>query len=63
MSFITDSARIPAIRQGDPKVIRGWVIYDWANSAYQLTITSAIFPVYYNAVTQNGDDSMVSFSE
>lgn len=61
MSFITDSARIPAIRQGDPKVIRGWIIYDWANSAYQLTITSAIFPVYYNAVTQNGDNSMVSF--
>ena len=61
MSFITDSARIPAIRQGDPKVIRGWIMYDWANSVYQLTISSAIFPVYYNIVTSKGDDCMVSF--
>jgi UMF1 family MFS transporter len=61
MSILTASARIPAIRQGDPKVIRGWVIYDWANSVYQLTITSAIFPIYYNKVTQVGNDSIVSF--
>jgi len=61
MSFITDSARIPAIRQGDPKVINGWIMYDWANSVYQLTIASAIFQVYYNAVTCSGDNCMVSF--
>ena len=61
MSFITDSARIPAIKQGDPRVIRGWVMYDWANSVYQLTISSAIFPVYYNIVTSNGNDCSVSF--
>ena len=23
-------------------------MYDWANSAYQLTITTAIFPLFYN---------------
>lgn len=47
---------------GDPKVIRGWVMYDWANSVYQLTIASAIFPIYYNQVTKSGpDDYMVSF--
>jgi MFS transporter, UMF1 family len=61
MSFITNSARIPAIRQGDPRVIRGWIMYDWANSVYQLTISSAIFPVYYNVVTCTGDDCVVSF--
>jgi MFS transporter, UMF1 family len=61
MSFITGSSRIPSIKQGDPKVIRGWIMYDWANSAYQLTIASAIFPVYYNEVTRNGNDFMVSF--
>lgn len=61
MSFLTDSARIPAIKQGDPRVIRGWVMYDWANSVYQLTITSAIFPVYYNTVTTVGENSTVSF--
>lgn len=26
-------------------------MYDWANSAYNLVITSTIFPAYYNAVT------------
>jgi len=36
---------------------RAWAMYDWANSAYNLVITSTIFPVYYNAittVTENG---------
>ncbi len=35
------------------KIQRGWVFYDWANSVYQLTIASAIFPVYYNQITNN----------
>ena len=33
------------------KVIRGWAMYDWANSAYNLVITSTIFPAYYDAIT------------
>ena len=33
------------------KLIRGWAMYDWANSAYNLVITSTIFPVYYDALT------------
>jgi len=33
------------------KQIRAWTWYDWANSVYSLTITSAVFPVYYNSVT------------
>jgi len=33
------------------KVINGWAMYDWANSAYNLVITSTIFPAYYNAIT------------
>jgi len=37
--------------QTAPKnVIRGWTMYDWANSAYSLIITSAIFPAYYSAI-------------
>lgn len=32
------------------KVINAWAMYDWANSAYSLIITSAIFPAYYTAV-------------
>lgn len=40
------------MRIGDPKVIRGWTMYDWANSVYSLTITSAVFPIFYVAVTE-----------
>ena len=32
------------------KVINSWAMYDWANSAYSLIITSAIFPAYYTAI-------------
>ena len=46
------------------RLYRGWCMYDWANSAYNLVITSTIFPIYYMAVTSDKDDStpdMVSF--
>lgn len=49
------------IVKGDKRIVRGWVMYDWANSVYQLTIASAIFPIYYNTVTRNGNDFSVSF--
>lgn len=35
----------------DPKTINGWAFFDWANSAFALVITAAIFPAYYVAVT------------
>jgi MFS transporter, UMF1 family len=35
------------------KVINGWCMYDWANSAYNLVITSTIFPAYFEAITRN----------
>ncbi len=38
------------------KVINGWAMYDWANSVYNLVITSTIFPAYYEAVTGDGND-------
>ncbi len=33
----------------DKKTIRAWTFYDWANSAYNLIISSAIFPAYFTA--------------
>lgn len=39
------------------KVINGWAMYDWANSVYNLVITSTIFPAYYEAVTGDGNDT------
>ncbi|MEN9350438.1 MAG: hypothetical protein RL372_1416 [Bacteroidota bacterium] len=41
------------------KVINGWAMYDWANSVYNLVITSTIFPAYYEAVTGDGNESTI----
>ncbi len=32
------------------KVINAWAMYDWANSAYSLIITTTIFPTYFTAI-------------
>ncbi|TCJ18832.1 MFS transporter [Flaviaesturariibacter flavus] len=37
------------------KVINAWAMYDWANSAYNLVITSTIFPAYYEGITSKTD--------
>jgi len=41
------------ITKNDKKTIRAWAFFDWANSAYNLVITSTIFPAYYVAITAN----------
>ena len=38
-------------KKNDPKVIRAWTFYDWANSVYNLIISTAIFPIFYEKVT------------
>jgi UMF1 family MFS transporter len=53
---------ITETKLNDPRTIRAWCMYDWANSVYSLVITSAIFPVYYQAVTTSADGAdMVDF--
>jgi UMF1 family MFS transporter len=39
------------------KVVNGWAMYDWANSVYNLVITTSFFPIYFLAVTggEKGD--------
>ncbi|PQB06516.1 MFS transporter [Polaribacter filamentus] len=46
------------LKIGDKKLINGWAFYDWANSVYSLVISTAVFPLYYSAVT---DSKTVSF--
>lgn len=29
---------------------RSWILYDWANSAYSMTVTSAILPIYFTSM-------------
>ncbi|HYG14261.1 MAG TPA: MFS transporter [Bacteroidia bacterium] len=36
-----------SINKNNPKVIHGWVMYDWANSVYSLSIATAIFPIFF----------------
>ena len=37
-------------------------MYDWANSVYSLTITTAVFPIYFESVTTSADgNKMVEF--
>ncbi len=36
--------------KNDKRVIRAWAMFDWANSAYSLVISTAIFPIYFLAV-------------
>ncbi|MGX5818609.1 MFS transporter [Chitinophaga lutea] len=50
------------MRLPNKKVINGWAMYDWANSVYNLVITTTFFPIYFIAVTttpEKGD--IVSF--
>lgn len=37
-----------------------WITYDWANSAYSLAITTAIFPVFFKNVAAKGVDASTS---
>jgi UMF1 family MFS transporter len=41
----------PQIIKNNPKIMKAWAVYDWANSVYSLVITSAIFPIYYTILT------------
>lgn len=49
------------MQTANKKVINSWAMYDWANSAYNLVITSTMFPAYYEEVTRNGQDDQVIF--
>jgi MFS transporter, UMF1 family len=51
------SEAVATIALNNPKTVRAWYMYDWANSVYTLVITTAIFPIYYKAIAvENGSD-------
>jgi UMF1 family MFS transporter len=49
------------MKTADKKTINAWAIYDWANSAYSLVITSALFPIYFHAITTANGSGTVKF--
>jgi UMF1 family MFS transporter len=40
----------PTNAKNQASVIKAWCMYDWANSVYNLCITTAIFPIYYSSL-------------
>ncbi|MCX7930493.1 MAG: MFS transporter [Chlorobi bacterium] len=42
------------------RIIWAWCMYDWANSAYPLVISTALFPVYFGIIarTSNGSNTV-----
>ena len=45
------------IQKDNSKLIKAWISYDWANSVHSLVIASAIFPVYYGAMTLSSTEN------
>ncbi len=43
------------------KIVNAWAMYDWANSVYNLVITSTMFPAYYEAVTSSNNNEVKLF--
>lgn len=39
-------------QKNNPKILNAWASYDWANSVYNLAITAAIFPTFYELSTK-----------
>ena len=50
-----------ASQLNNPRTVRAWYMYDWANSVYSLVITTAIFPIYYKAVAISSGSDQVTF--
>ena len=40
------------LERNNKRLINAWASYDWANSVYNLIVTTAIFPIYYLSTTQ-----------
>jgi UMF1 family MFS transporter len=36
--------------KGSTKLLNAWAFYDWANSVYSLVISSAVFPIFFEAL-------------
>ena len=47
--------------KGSKKLLNAWAFYDWANSAYSLTIASSIFPLFYSTLFKTEDELIAAF--
>ena len=49
------------LKKGSKKLIGAWAFYDLANSVYPLVITTAVFPLYYGAITGGKNATITVF--
>jgi UMF1 family MFS transporter len=50
------------LEKNNSRLINAWASFDWANSVYNLIVTTAIFPIYYLGTTQEAfGGEMVEF--
>lgn len=50
------------LEKNNARLINAWASFDWANSVYNLIVTTAIFPIYYLGTTQEAfGGEMVTF--
>ncbi|MFC1828835.1 MFS transporter [Thermodesulfobacteriota bacterium] len=45
------------------KVVWGWVMYDWANSAFATTVMAGFFPIYFKQYCSYGTDVNMSTAQ
>lgn len=50
-TLVSQNQNMTAIALNNKKTIKAWAIFDWANSAYALVISTAIFPGYFEEYT------------
>jgi UMF1 family MFS transporter len=43
------------------RTVQAWYMYDWANSVYNLVITTTFFPIYFVAITRSYNDQIPFF--
>jgi UMF1 family MFS transporter len=49
--------------KSDRKVIWGWALYDWANSAFATTVMAGFFPIFFKQFWSAGADVNVSTAQ
>jgi UMF1 family MFS transporter len=47
------------MKTANKKIINAWAMYDWANSVYNLVITSTIFPAFFESMTGDDNDATI----
>lgn len=52
-----------ATLKDNPKIVRAWTFYDWANSVFPLVINSAIFPAFYEYQTSHDKNGAIVNSD